>query len=224
MNSPKPREISEKISEVSHITQDLTQRVAHIRTLIRTLESHARAKKLDDEGSFQAGKSDSLICVVARTQPDPLWESLTRMKQEYAGFPSLILVSQRDGSSNSIAKIPYTAKSILGEAKNCRIAILTWSHSVNTIGGSESIVVGQRYIHITEDLMEDLTSRLEGIGITAYRDSGLYGGGRLAHDLISVMNISNLDMILEATLPLRYTYNEEILTGILSAMFEPGVG
>ncbi len=224
MNSPKPRNISEKISEVLSITQGLTQRVAHIRTLVRKLESHAQAKRLDDEGSFQAGKSDSLICVLARAQPDPLWDALTRIRQKSTGFPSLILVNQRDGLSNSITRIPYTAKSILGEARKCRIAVLTWSHSIDAMGNAESIVVGERYIHITDDLMKDITSKLEEIGVTVYKDAGLYGGGRLTHDLISVMNMSNLEMVLEATLPLRYTYKEEILTGMISAMFKLGVG
>ncbi len=224
MNSPKPIDISEKISEVMRITQNLTQRVARIRTVVRTLESQAQARKLNDEGSFRTGKSNSLICVLARTQPDPLWDALTRIREASTGFPSLILVDQRDGVSNSIARIPYTAKSVLGQAKNGRIVVLTWSHIIHPIGDAESIVVGERYIHIAGSLMKDITSRLEEIGITTYRDSGLYGGGRLTHNLISMMNMSDLEMVLEITLPLRHAYNEEILTGILSAMFKLEVG
>jgi hypothetical protein len=216
MNSSEQRNIRERIDETSRITEELVHQVSDIRMMIRTLENHSRAKKLDEEGAYRQGSPDLIVYVVARTQPDPLWESLSKMSREKAGFPSLILVEQDVAASEGAREAASISKHILGDTTNGKIAVITWTHHVQPLSDTESIVLGERYVRLPQDTRSDMLSRLGEKGITVYGDEGMFGGGKLTHDLISVMEGSNTEMIFELTLPLHYVYNEEVLKTILS--------
>lgn len=224
MNSSESKDLIERIEETSRVTQELIQRVSDIRLMIRELDSHARAKKLDEEGLYRPGRRDRIIIAIARTYPDPLWDALNQIRQKNPGFPSIIFVQREDATSVNAKRVAYAAKSILGERRDANVLVLTWAHHLQPFTNSESIVLGRRYLRITDEKMRTLRGGLQEIGITVYSDEGLYGGGRITHDLMSVMDETQTQMIMEVTVPLGYSYNEYMLKGILSAILDLEVG
>ncbi len=173
--------------------------------------------------TISKGDGSKAVCVITPIlQTDPLIASLENIQKSIPNnLPRILLIVEKTNDYSDMTdrttQILLANLSMHKKTGNT-VIILRWAYMIPPLEEKHTVVIGTRYLKDPDARMDGLEKELQAIGLYTLRDSGLYGGGQICHNLIVGLKHHSNVAVAEVTLSFSVVkdpvYVKEVLKSI----------
>ena len=209
------RAVTKGLERALRVIDELLTSVKNINESIVEYERTLVLEESEKGGHLLFGSKSRYVCLTKQGSKDePMKLLLEELLESKATLPSVILLG-RD-TKESIRRIETIFRSKIQESERKKVIVLNlrWATMLPVMEADQTVVVGTRYIHLSEETMRKLEKTLIDIGLSVTYDRGEYGGGALTHQIITRLRPM---MTLELTLSESVVRNAGLTISLLEA-------
>lgn len=209
------RAVTKSLERALRVIDDLR---SSVRSINERLLEHERSLVLEESergGHLLFGSQTRFVCLTKTGAKDDPMELLLEVLLESKGtLPSLILMGRNTKEGVRRIETIFQSKIQESDRKNVIVMNLRWATMLPVLEEDNTVVVGTRYIQLSEEASRELEKTFTDIGFSVSYDMGEYGGGALTHQIISRLGPI---MVLELTLSESVIRNRSLATSLLEA-------
>ncbi|TFG98140.1 hypothetical protein E4H12_06905 [Candidatus Thorarchaeota archaeon] len=208
----------EELEKAESVLEGLLRKISNVNEYLNPLEHMLRAEDFSSTGSYIAGVSNGIVCVLsAMIKGDPLATSIELIKGKGRIIPAIIKGSDRSETKSTCDSILKIVEGKPGGIPITYVINLRWANLQSVIDGENVLVVGKRFSYGEKVSLNKLYNRFKEIGITILEDQGEFGGGPLTFRLTQLARKLQNMTILEVTLSRHFAEDYERVAEILES-------
>ncbi len=211
-------ELTEGLERTRRVVTRISSTVHRINQHLAVLESRHVARQFSSEEMVIKGSVDGVICIVTRTDNDPLEKTIRRLAGK-SELPTIIIADVAGGDLSTLEALRYIRNFIREQGKMRFAMVMTWAPLLPPLEKASTLIIGRRYVHDPEKRIEGIRQRLESAGMHVENDIGEYGGGRITFTLCE--DLEPFDTLaVEVTVPESLTGNEKRIIELIRAFYD----
>jgi hypothetical protein len=217
-NSNSQRSLLKELEHTESVLQDLLTTLSNLNLTLKPIEREMKVSDFTSSGEFVQGVSKGIVCVLSGLiQEDPLQRILTE-RGRGSNIPALIKAGDRSES-------PLTVESIVNmlhaEDQKQRLEYvinLRWAELPEPLEQGMVVIRGTRYTSGNPTRVTKLERALEDDGFKIVLDSGEFGGGPLAYEIIRSFDGRHELLVVELTLSREVVENQDEVIRLLNML------
>ncbi len=215
----------QQLNRALRVVQQLETQIRRLNDELRSLEERSVLEEVRSLGLLSTDAEESAstpICVITPIiQTDPLVTRIDQLMSEsirhlrvlrldptVSGEKTDQIVRQLIASMSSLKKSHIT------------VVVLKWAYMIPPLEERHTVVIGTRYLRDPRERLKTLEQRLQSYGLNILRDDGIYGGGRLCHDIIAGLRHQTDVTVAEVTMSCSVVENRKYLEEVLRTVSE----
>ncbi len=216
--SSSQRSLLKDLEHTESVLQDLLTTLSNLNSTLKPIEREMKVSDFTSSGEFVQGVSKGIVCVLSGLiQGDPLQRVLVE-KGRGSNIPALIKAGDRSES-------PLTVESIVNmlHAENQKqhleyVINLRWAELPEPLEKDKVVIRGTRYTSGNHTRFAKLEKALEDDGFKLILDSGEFGGGPLAYEIIRSFDDRHDLLVVELTLSREVAENQDKVVRLLNML------
>jgi hypothetical protein len=208
--------VTKKLERALKVVDELRASLNGINLSLQLYERAIVLEESEKSGYLLLESKSRFVCLTPDdSKNDPVRILLEALLESKKKLPSVIILSRSEKGSLTRIESIFQSKIQDSQRENTILINLRWATMLPILEDTMAMVVGIRYQHMPQEMIDNLEAAGSDIGLSTLFDNGEYGGGQLTYQLISRLQPT---VTLEITLSEAVIRNTSVAVSLLERL------